>query len=99
MFDQAAKGFGQVVQVLVGPSSRVSELTTVNHAIYIDTPASLSQMTLEQFTRTHTVNLTGSFLLIRSYLRGLEQVKAERGLQTLGDTASVVLIGSTGEHR
>lgn len=66
----------------------------VNHAIYIDEPSSISQMTLDQFRRTHDVNLVGSFLLLRAFLQGLERAK-EAG-DALGETVSVVLIGSTG---
>jgi hypothetical protein len=52
-------------------------------------------MSLEQFQNTHTVNLTGSFLLIRRYLQGLERHRDSDKGTPVGNVA-VVLIGSTG---
>lgn len=89
LFDQAENGFGgEAVKILV-----------VNHAIYNSTPAPIAHMTLSQFTQTHTVNLTGSFLLIRRFLQGLEKARERVGAEEwerAGEGVAVVLIGSTG---
>lgn len=79
----------------VDPRARSADapfLRTVNHAIYISTDAPLSAMSLDQFRKTLDVNLTGSFLCIRAYLRGLSRASAESKTR---EQANVVLIGST----
>jgi NAD(P)-dependent dehydrogenase (short-subunit alcohol dehydrogenase family) len=47
-------------------------------------------MTLTQFQSTHEINLTGSFLLIRSFLLRLSQLPSP-----LESAPSIILIGST----
>lgn len=53
-------------------------------------------MSLAQFEQTMNVNLTGSFLVIRAYLRRLGQIKERNGADDRAlEHANVVLIGST----
>jgi NAD(P)-dependent dehydrogenase (short-subunit alcohol dehydrogenase family) len=99
LFAKAESNMGDVVKILVGelsPSTRVVKLMSVNHAIYEDKPTPISQMSLAQFKKTHDVNLIGSFLLIRTFLQSLERLRLKGSESALGDTVSVVLIGSTG---
>jgi len=78
MFKTPAEAFG-VVQILI-----------VNHGYYPPNDAPVSQMSLEQWNSTMMSNLTSSFLVVREYLRHLENATdAEK------EKASIVLIGST----
>ncbi|PWN51073.1 NAD(P)-binding protein [Violaceomyces palustris] len=79
LFEQAKQRQGRPVQVLV-----------VNHGIWPVEPFLLADMSLEHWQRTHDVNLTGSFLLIRAFLRQLKGQPEE-----ILDKVSVVTIGST----
>ncbi|PWY99647.1 NAD(P)-binding protein [Testicularia cyperi] len=86
LFDSAAEKQGSVVQVLI-----------VNHGIWPVEPVSLADMSLDQWRNTHSVNLDGSFLLIREFLSRLRGQPS-----SILDPVSVCLIGSTagkfGEH-
>ena len=70
-----------------------AQVIIVNHAIYVAEDVPLSQMSLEQWDRTITANLTSSFLAIREFLKALESVGEGRG--DLKDKAAIVLVGST----
>ncbi|TFK37526.1 hypothetical protein BDQ12DRAFT_736063 [Crucibulum laeve] len=77
MFSSASKTF-KAVQVLV-----------VNHGIF-PPPAPLWEISLERWQNTLNINLTGSFLVTREYLR---QLKSES--DSVKEKASIVFIGST----
>lgn len=66
------------------------QVLVVNHAIYVDEGAPLARMELAQWERTIGANLTSSFLVIRAYLRGLEEAGED-----VRKKANIVLIGST----
>ncbi|KAJ2352211.1 hypothetical protein IWW50_000381 [Coemansia erecta] len=76
MFDAAVAKLGPV-QVLV-----------VNHGIGSKRLALLKDMSLEQWSHTLDVNLTGSFLAIRAYMQQLERHNVQ-------DNVSLILMGST----
>lgn len=44
-----------------------------NAGLLVETPVSMAHMTLEQWNRTITANLTSTFLTLRRFLQGLEQ--------------------------
>ncbi|KAJ1897892.1 hypothetical protein LPJ81_004444 [Coemansia sp. IMI 209127] len=75
-FEQAVRELGPV-QVLV-----------VNHGIWPSDAILIKDMSVEHWTRTMDVNLTGSFLAIRQYMRQL----VEHNVQ---DNVAVVMVGST----
>ncbi|SPO28748.1 related to SPS19  len=88
LFTQATASQGLPVQILI-----------VNHGIWPVAPVPLAEMTLSQWRNTHSVNLDGAFLLVRSYLSSLSSSETN---DTIKDKASICFIGSTagkfGEH-
>ena len=86
LFSQAEAKQCVPVQVLV-----------VNHGIWPVQAVPLSDMSLDQWRNTHSVNLDGAFLLVRSFLSNLKGKPAN-----ITDPASICFIGSTagkfGEH-
>lgn len=68
------------------------QVLVVNHGIWPQQDHPISQMTLDQWNKTISTNLTSSFLLVREFLRRLEgpDIPAE----TL-DKVAVIFIGST----
>lgn len=62
----------------------------VNHGIWPTNSTPLVDMELSQWTNTLAVNLTGPFLLCRSYLQHLRSAS-----DTVKDTANIIFIGST----
>ncbi|KAI0798180.1 NAD-P-binding protein [Abortiporus biennis] len=78
LFDDARKNFGEV-QVLV-----------VNHGYYEAQDVPIARMTLQQWNSTMSTDLTSCFLVVREYLRHLEEASV-----STKDKASVILIGST----
>lgn len=79
LFIKAAQQNGGPVSVLV-----------VNHGIWPANDSPIADMELSQWNNTTVVNLTGSFLLCRAYLRCLRN--AQDGVK---ETASIIFIGST----
>jgi NAD(P)-dependent dehydrogenase (short-subunit alcohol dehydrogenase family) len=68
----------------------VTTFFSVNHAVYEDKPSHIRDMSLSQWETTFTSNLTSSFLVIRAFLRQLDQLSdAEK------EKVAIVLIGST----
>ena len=78
MFDKTEE---DVIQVLV-----------VNHGIWPNDDVPISQMTLEQWNNTLSVNLTSSFLVIREYLRRLDSPAVSDAQR---EKAAIILVGST----
>ncbi|KXL44572.1 hypothetical protein M433DRAFT_149098 [Acidomyces richmondensis BFW] len=62
----------------------------VNHGIWPSNHAHIADMDLHQWQNTIAVNLTGPFLLCRSYIRALRRAEP-----ACLDTACIVFIGST----
>jgi NAD(P)-dependent dehydrogenase (short-subunit alcohol dehydrogenase family) len=72
----------------------IAHVVIVNHAIYVNQPIPVMDMSLAQWESTLNKNLTSSFLVVREYLRRLNEATAEDK-----DRANIVLIGSTaGKH-
>jgi NAD(P)-dependent dehydrogenase (short-subunit alcohol dehydrogenase family) len=85
LFQKAESIYQKPVQVLV-----------VNHGIFPSEDVHVADMTLDQWRRTQAVNLDGTFLLCREFLKRLrhhnQQSKGERS----NDSAvSIIFIGST----
>ena len=78
MFDKTEE---DVIQVLV-----------VNHGIWPNDDVPISQMTLEQWNNTLSVNLTSSFLVVREYLRRLDSPAVSDAQR---EKAAIILVGST----
>ena len=78
MFLEANAAFGPV-QVLV-----------VNHGYYVSEDVPVAHMTLDQWNSTITTDLTSSFLVVREFLRNLENAPASKK-----EHAAIVMIGST----
>jgi len=76
---QASEKNGGPVSVLV-----------VNHGIWPTNDAPVADMSLDQWSNTLAVNLTGPFLLCRGYLSALRS--ASRAVK---DAANIIFIGST----
>ena len=87
--DDAIRMFGEINKGSFGPI----QVIVVNHAIYLTDDVPLSRMSLEQWDRTIAVNLTSSFLVIREYLKALEDI-GQAG-KDLNDKAAIILVGST----
>jgi NAD(P)-dependent dehydrogenase (short-subunit alcohol dehydrogenase family) len=87
--DDTIRMFGEISKGRFGPV----QVIIVNHAIYVAEDIPLSQMSLRQWDKTISANLTSSFLVIREYLKGLESLGEDRG--GLKDKAAIVLVGST----
>ena len=66
------------------------QVAVVNHAYYEARNVPVAQMSLDQWESTFKANLTSSFLVVREYLRGLEQAA-----DAVKEKAAIVLIGST----
>lgn len=79
LFDVAEQAHGIPVQILI-----------VNHGVWPTKSVELADMTLAQWRNTHAVNLDGSFLLCREFLRRLRGKPAE-----VLDPVSICFIGST----
>lgn len=75
IFAEAVEAFGQI------------DVVVANAGIWPPDPTPLHAMSLEQWERTITTNLTGTFLCAREYFRHLEKTRP--------DSASLVLVGST----
>lgn len=58
----------------------------------LDHHESLIDMSIEQWRRTHQVNVEGTFLTARAWLRGLK--KAKQGVSSLTSDVSLVIVGS-----
>jgi NAD(P)-dependent dehydrogenase (short-subunit alcohol dehydrogenase family) len=82
LFEQAQSKQGGAVQVLV-----------VNHGVFVTQDAALADMPLSQWRSTNSVNLDGSFLLCREFLRRLREQTSTSSEQ--GNATSVTFIGST----
>ena len=82
IFLEITKGKFGPVQVIV-----------VNHAIYVSESIPVSKMSLEQWNGTIGANLTSPFLVIREYLKVLENLGEDR--KELKDKAAIILVGST----
>ena len=67
----------------------------VNHAIWPPESVPLARMSLEQWNKTLSTNLTSSFLVIRQFLQALEYAMNNGLVRKEDDRISVVLIGST----
>lgn len=81
LFQQAHSHHGGPVQVLVA-----------NHGVFVTKDTNLADMTLSQWRSTNAINVEGSFLLCREFLRHLRETPPspeQRG------TISVIFIGST----
>ncbi|EJD05226.1 NAD-binding protein [Fomitiporia mediterranea MF3/22] len=68
------------------------QVLVVNHAIWPKQDAPIAQMSLEQWNKTVSTNLTGSFLVIREFLRRLDKPEVSAATR---DKAAIVIIGST----
>nr|OQO25584.1 hypothetical protein B0A51_08177 [Rachicladosporium sp. CCFEE 5018] len=79
LFAQAATQNGGPVSILI-----------VNHGIWPTNDAPISDMSLDQWQNTLSVNLTGPFLLCKAYLRALATAP-----DSVTDHANIIFIGST----
>jgi len=71
-------------------------IVIANHAIFEGQDVPLSDMSLQQWKNTIDVNLTGTFLLVREYLKQLKQHCSTLTADSLKRlNANVVIIGST----
>ena len=70
----------------------VIQILVVNHGIWPTDDVPVARMTLEQWNNTISTNLTSSFLVVREYLRRLEN-PAVSDVQR--EKAAIILIGST----
>lgn len=62
----------------------------VNHAVYESNPAPIHEMQLKQWENTLSSNTTGTFLIIRAFMRQINKLsEQEKG------KVAIVLIGST----
>lgn len=78
MFANSSRTFGPVQVVIV------------NHAYYPPEDVPVARMSLDQWNSTISTDLTSTFLVVRSYLNGLERASAAEK-----DRAAIVMIGST----
>lgn len=69
----------------------------MNHGAYIDKHVLVKDMSLAQWEKTMSNNLTSSFLVVREYLKGLEKgIIVSSGMGTrFGERAAITLVGST----
>ncbi|KAI0710840.1 NAD(P)-binding protein [Earliella scabrosa] len=79
--------FASASEVPFGPV----QVAVVNHAYFEERYVPVTEMGLEQWESTIKTNLTSSFLVVREYMRGLEQAG-----DAVRDKAAIVLIGSVG---
>ncbi|KAF8598881.1 NAD(P)-binding protein [Ceratobasidium sp. AG-I] len=82
MFERGANFFKQEVQVLI-----------LNHGIFPPEDVDLVDMELSQWQRSVDVNLTGSFLVAREFLRRLR--KPREGFSLDMSKVAIVVMGST----
>ncbi|KAI5118725.1 hypothetical protein M0805_004523 [Coniferiporia weirii] len=68
------------------------QVLVVNHGIWMKNSSPVSQMSLEQWNKTISTNLTSSFLVIREFLRSLDKPGVTAAQR---DEAAIILIGST----
>ena len=68
------------------------QVLVVNHGIWPNQDVPIAQMTLEQWNKTISTNLTASFLIVREFLRRLDKPNVSESIR---DRASVIFIGST----
>ena len=78
LFDRAELTFGPV-QILI-----------VNHGVSARQSVPLKDISVERWEKTLSTNLTGSFLVVREYLRRLEKAS-----ENLRDDACIIFVGST----
>lgn len=67
------------------------DLSVLQHKPAID-------MTAEQFRKTLDVNVVGTFLTARQWLRGLRFWQTEHGLDPLLENVSLIIVGSESGH-
>ncbi|KAH8110542.1 NAD-binding protein [Phellopilus nigrolimitatus] len=82
-----------VVKLFDGFEEKPVQVLVVNHAIFIETPSPFRQLSLEQWNKTLSTNLTSSFLVIREFLRRIESSQLDDSER---DKVAVVLVGSVG---
>lgn len=80
----------RMFEALSGLSFGPVAVVVVNHGIWSPDNVPIVDMTIEQWDRTISANLTSSFLVCREYLRQLRAAADD-----VKDKASIVLIGST----
>ncbi|KAG0701086.1 NAD(P)-binding protein [Suillus ampliporus] len=80
----------RMFEALVGTSFGPVAVAVVNHGIWPPEGVPIVDMTIEQWDKTISGNLTSSFLVSREYLRHLRSAT-----DSVKDKASIVLIGST----
>ncbi|KAF8603696.1 NAD(P)-binding protein [Ceratobasidium sp. AG-I] len=89
MFERGADSFNQKVQVLIYEHA----FCLVNHGIFPAEDVDLVDMDLSQWQRTVDVNLTGSFLTARKFLRRLRKTREGYALDM--SKVVIVVMGST----
>ena len=82
----------EVVKLFDSIANRPIQVLVVNHGIWPSNDAPISSMSLEQWNKTISTNLTSSFLIVREFLRRLDQPGVSASTK---EKVSVIFIGST----
>lgn len=80
----------RMFEYAIGATGRLDGLV-VNAGVWPEAATPVTRMTLEQWSDTLAVNLTGAFLCCRAFLRHLEERAGGEGVEA----ASIVMVGST----
>ena len=75
------------------PECKVPDVLVVNHGIWPETDTRLVDITLEQWENTLRTNLTGSFLVVREFLKRVERYG--HGIRDKGKKIAIIFVGST----
>ncbi|OCB88880.1 NAD-binding protein [Sanghuangporus baumii] len=81
-----------VVKLFNSQRDKPIQVLVVNHGIWPSHDESISQMSLEQWNKTISTNLTSSFLIVREFLRRLDKPGVPASTK---EKVAVILIGST----
>lgn len=84
------EGVRQLLQEASQKNGGPVSVLVVNHGIWPTNDSPIADMSLDQWSNTLAVNLTGPFLLCREYLKALRSAP-----ETTKDTANIIFIGST----
>ncbi|KAJ1858655.1 hypothetical protein LPJ73_001884 [Coemansia sp. RSA 2703] len=88
--EQAAKAFEESIAAL-GPI----QVLVSNHGIWPKNNTAIKDMDLEQWNNTLNVNLTGSFIVLREYLKQLEKYQVQNNVAVVFVGSIVARLGQT----
>jgi NAD(P)-dependent dehydrogenase (short-subunit alcohol dehydrogenase family) len=90
--DNLASAF-QNAAITFGPVATVIALASLDLSV-LDHHESLADMDIEQWRKTHRINVEGTFLTARTWLRALKSLAGTKEATSMTKNVSLIIIGS-----